>query len=508
MRSALKLPRRSDHRLGAASVALVAVVTSGCGEHQDVGQPLPLVGAPVAVVTHASQAHVVDLLVPVSGAAQLWVDLDDPMAQAESVEANAAGTVRVRLRALLADRNYDCKLTVRANGAEEVVPISFRTLPAQKTELSQFDVTNTDGAPDYRLFDFSATPGVNHGAIYLIDVEGRTRFFATKPAAGKLAGPFRVPSGLKLLGDGRLVFVQDGDLHFVDDLGATVETVLAKDVGNPGFHHDVIELPSGNLLTLGLEFGTFRLDQDGQDYSYAGDTITELSPGGDKVWEWSSFAHLDTQRVLEDFFVNEYVNPATQEPARDWTHANGVIHSPEDDSLLLSLRHQDWILKIDRSSGQVLWRLGQDGDFALSSGSWFFHQHSPQWQPDGSLLVYDNGIDNPNLPADEERSRPVIYVLNEKDQTAQQVWADTEKKYMSAIMGDADRTSTGTILVLDSSLLLDPSKPYVLDTFSEMREVDRKTGEWVWALRTPDHSFAYRAVPVTRVPGQAALVGE
>nr|HMR07920.1 aryl-sulfate sulfotransferase [Polyangiaceae bacterium] len=102
----------------------------------------------------------------------------------------------------------------------------------------------------------------------------------------------------------------------------------------------------------------------------------------------------------------------------------------------------------------------------------------------------------------------VIYVLNEKDRTAQQIWADTEKKYMSAIMGDADRTSTGTILVLDSSLLLDPSKPYVLDTFSKMREVDRKTGEWVWTLRTPDHSFAYRAVPVTRVPGQAAVVGE
>jgi hypothetical protein len=38
-------------------------------------------------------------------------------------------------------------------------------------------------------------------------------------------------------------------------------------------------------------------------------------------------------------------------------------------------------------------RLGarQRGDFTLESGTWFFHQHSPEWQPDGSLLPYDNG---------------------------------------------------------------------------------------------------------------------
>ncbi len=79
---------------------------------------------------------------------------------------------------------------------------------------------------------------------------------------------------------------------------------------------------------------------------------------------------------------------------------------------------------------------------------------------------------------------------------------------MSAIAGDADRTSIDTILVLDSSLLLDPSQPTVLDTYSEMREVDRKTGEWVWTLRTPDHVLVYRALPVSRPPGEAIVLGE
>ncbi len=78
------------------------------------------------------------------------------------------------------------------------------------------------------------------------------------------------------------------------------------------------------------------------------------------------------------------------------------------------------------------------------------------------MLLYDNGIDNPNLAADEEQSRPVIYALDEK----------------------------------------------AIDTYSEMREVDRKTGEWVWTLRTPDHVLVYRALPVSRPPGEAIVLGE
>ena len=59
---------------------------------------------------------------------------------------------------------------------------------------------------------------------------------------------------------------------------------------------------------------------------------------------------------------------------------------------LFSLRHQSWVIKIDyqngTGSGNVLWRLGYQGDFALAQGSdpslWFSFQHFPS-------LISQNG---------------------------------------------------------------------------------------------------------------------
>jgi hypothetical protein len=45
--------------------------------------------------------------------------------------------------------------------------------------------------------------------------------------------------------------------------------------------------------------------------------------------------------------------------------------SPADGDLVLSIRHQDWVIKIDyrngAGDGPVVWRLGADGDFAVNS---------------------------------------------------------------------------------------------------------------------------------------------
>lgn len=54
----------------------------------------------------------------------------------------------------------------------------------------------------------------------------------------------------------------------------------------------------------------------------------------------------------------------------DWTHSNALVYSPSDGNLLLSVRHQSWVLKIDYNNGagtgNLLWRLGYQGDFALT----------------------------------------------------------------------------------------------------------------------------------------------
>ncbi len=66
------------------------------------------------------------------------------------------------------------------------------------------------------------------------------------------------------------------------------------------------------------------------------------------------------------------------------------------------MRNQSWILKIDYNngtgSGDILWRLGEDGDIALVGGDpslWFYAQHYPNiLSADGTtttLAIFDDG---------------------------------------------------------------------------------------------------------------------
>ena len=95
--------------------------------------------------------------------------------------------------------------------------------------------------------------------------------------------------------------------------------------------------------------------------------MTNLQP----VWAWNEFNHLDPNR-------HPYLFP-------DWTHTNAVLYSPDDGNILVSMRHQNWVVKVDyqdgKGSGAILWQLGEGGDFTLKNGidptDWQYAQHMP-----------------------------------------------------------------------------------------------------------------------------------
>ncbi len=88
----------------------------------------------------------------------------------------------------------------------------------------------------------------------------------------------------------------------------------------------------------------------------------------------------------------------------DWTHTNAVIYSPDDGNLIVSMRHQDWLVKVNYANGtgngDILWRLGYQGDFELHGGTdptdWFYAQHGLSFASTNttgqfSLVLFDNG---------------------------------------------------------------------------------------------------------------------
>ena len=114
--------------------------------------------------------------------------------------------------------------------------------------------------------------------------------------------------------------------------------------------------------------------------------------------------------------------------AQDWLHSNAIAYSSADGDLLVSMRHQDWILKLDyrdgRGDGRVLWRLGQGGDFALTDPPpgdafpWFSHQHGIELTADGRLLTFDNGNTRCAAAGPDCHSRGQIYRLDEPNRRA------------------------------------------------------------------------------------------
>ena len=118
----------------------------------------------------------------------------------------------------------------------------------------------------------------------------------------------------------------------------------------------------------------------------------DLDRDWNPVWVWNEFDHFDVNRHPMGF--------------PDWTHSNSVAYSPEDGNFIVSMRHQNWIVKVDyrngRGDGDVLWKLGQGGDFALQGAvdptDWFYAQHDAQFVGKKSagefaLSVMDNGDD-------------------------------------------------------------------------------------------------------------------
>ena len=160
-----------------------------------------------------------------------------------------------------------------------------------------------------------------------------------------------------------------------------------------GFHHDVLALPNGHWVLLASVTQTFNnLPGYPGSTDVLGDVLVDVDQNFNPVWVWNTFDHLDVNRHPFKF--------------PDWTHANALLYSADDHNLVLSVRHQNWLIKIDyedgQGSGKVLWHLGEGGDFKLVGGTdptdWFYAQHGPHYFTPNTtgvftLGVFDNGDD-------------------------------------------------------------------------------------------------------------------
>ena len=101
---------------------------------------------------------------------------------------------------------------------------------------------------------------------------------------------------------------------------------------------------------------------------------------GKVLLEWHSLDHIP---ITDSYW------PLTD----DWDYAHlNSIEVDTDQNLLLSARNTHTIYKIDRATGEIIWRLGgKHSDFALLSDAAFAWQHDARRLPGATISLFDNG---------------------------------------------------------------------------------------------------------------------
>lgn len=193
-----------------------------------------------------------------------------------------------------------------------------------------------------------------------------------------------------------------------------------------GMHHDFQELSSGNLLVA----------TSSPDLSSFEDYVVEIDrETGEVVWE------LDLKDLFEDLSDGASASIWTDGSSEtDWFHNNALWYDEENDLLLLSARHKDAIVAVNRTEKTLAWILGDpDGWESVDESyfftpvgddfEWFYAQHQVTMLDNGDILLFDNGTakvkyeDNDNrVSGDDIYSRAVIYHIDTEAMTVEQVY--------------------------------------------------------------------------------------
>ena len=155
--------------------------------------------------------------------------------------------------------------------------------------------------------------------------------------------------------------------------------------------HDFIFLDDGHYLTMAyFEKAPTNIPASlnpSLDCKVIAPIIQEVR-NGQVIWEWDGTDH-------PEFYESSRTGNKFSDPSQtdDYMHINSMIIDPRDQNLICSFRNLDQIIKIERYTGTVLWRLGGvNSDFQLSPYEKPLRQHDAKLLDDGqTLMILDNG---------------------------------------------------------------------------------------------------------------------
>jgi hypothetical protein len=301
----------------------------------------------------------------------------------------------------------------------------FVTLPPDYPPLTVTTAPNGTADGDIFLAPFAGNVLTTTYAL-ILDQSGQPVYYK------KLAG---VTTDFKKQPDGRLTYYNGGIFYAMDSSYNIVDTYQAGN-GYPTDLHDLQVLPNGHALLLIYNPQVVDMSQiisgGYQNAAVVGLMIQELDTSKNVVFEWRSWDHFlitDTQVSLTT-------------PDVDYVHGNAV-ELDSDGNLLISSRNMSEITKINRQTGDIIWRWGGKRNqftFVNDPAPDFGAQHDIRRQPNGHVTFFDNRWST--------YSRAVEYQLDENAKIATLVWEYRHTPDVWApFMGNTQRLNNGNTLI-------------------------------------------------------------
>lgn len=251
--------------------------------------------------------------------------------------------------------------------------------------------------------------------------------------------------------------------------------------------HELQVLADGTYLLVAL--GTETVDMSrylvgaNTAASVTEQVIQEFTPAGELIFQWRAWDHFDVRDQQQ--FINILGT------GFDFTHIN-AIDIDTDGHILISSRNTSEITKINRDTGEIIWRLGgahNQFKFLNDPLNGTRNQHAVRMVTTNHYTMFDNGnLHSPSV------SRGVEYVLDTTNMTATIVWQypkATTPSLFSFYMGDVQRLPNGNTLI-----------DWAVGNLPKLTEV-RPDGSKAFEMNWADQWEAYR---VWRCPWQGSAL--
>jgi hypothetical protein len=364
------------------------------------------------------------------------VSVDDGLGTWQRNFFDYGQTHSITLAGFKANRTNQITVTVRDKSRNQFTspqPLLFTTGPLP-SDFPVFVLRSSQPEkmePGYTVF--RAADNNYDGGIYevIVDNQGQIVWYGSLPTSIEM----------RPLANGDLFIPTSDAAGFAEfNLLGQIVNSWAAPVGLPVDIHEALYTDHGTILYINntqrvvTNFPSSSTDPNAPlaVTNVSCNQIVEMSATNSALLNtWSLIDMLDPTRIDYLTFLIPYFGV-------DAEHANAITEDPRDNSLIVSMRNQDAVVKFSRTTGQLKWILGPHDNWGPEwqpyllnpigpSFQWQYGQHAPVITPQGTLLLYDDG----NVRAEpfdatvadsDNYSRAVEYSIDETNMQVSQVW--------------------------------------------------------------------------------------